>query len=62
MVAFGDRITAVLLQIAIKMTVEMYKSIDLQAGERLLNNMSVDDLTSGGEMEEVQRFMGSCAR
>ena len=58
-VAFGDRIAAVLLQIAIRITSEVYKDIDLVASHKLLSDMFVDDLTSGGELNEVLRFMGN---
>ena len=58
-VAFGDRIAAVLLQIAIRITNEMYKTVDLVASHKLLYDMFVDDLISGGELLEVLRFMGN---
>ena len=58
-VAFGDRIVAVLLQIAIRITSEVYKDVDLVASNKLLSDMFVDDLTSGGELREVLRFMGN---
>jgi hypothetical protein len=35
-VAFGDRIIAVLLQIAIRITIKMYKTVDLVASHKLL--------------------------
>ena len=58
-VAFGDRIAAVLLQIAIRLISELYKDIDLVASHKLLSDMFVDDLVSGGELMEVLRFMGN---
>ena len=58
-VAFGDKIAAVLLQIAIRLTSELYREIDLVASHKLLNDMFVDDLVSGGELTEVLRFMGN---
>ena len=57
-VAFGDRIAAVLLQIAIRLISELYKTIDLVAAHKLLYDMFVDDLITGGELKEVLRFMG----
>merc|ERR1712215_174512 len=58
-VAFGDKIATVLFQIAIRLTSELYKEIDLVASHKLLNDMFVDDLVSAGELAEVLRFMGN---
>ena len=57
-VAFGDRQAAVLLQIVIRMTCEMYKNVDLIAAQKIQDDLFVDDLVTGGELELVDRFMG----
>ena len=57
-VTFGDRPAAVLLHIAILVTCQLYNSVDPLAARRLCTDMFVDDLCSGGEKEEVDRFMG----
>ena len=58
-VAFGDRPAAALLEIVIRITCQLYQSVDPLAAFRLENDMFVDDLSSGGELEEVIRFKGS---
>ena len=58
-IAFGDRTAAALLEIVIKMTVQMYGSIDLIAARKIENGMFVDDVVTGGELEEVLRFKGT---
>ena len=57
-VVFGNCQAAVLLQVLIRMNCEIYKSIDIRADEKIQNNLFVDDLVTGGELEEVDRFMG----
>ena len=57
-VAFGDRQAAVLLHIAIRMTCEMYQHIDILAAHKMQNDLFVDDLATGGDTEQVDRFMG----
>ena len=57
-VAFGDRQAAVLLQIVIRLTCEMYKNVDLIAAQKIQDDLFVDDLVTGGELELVDRFMG----
>ena len=52
-VAFGDRPAAALLEIVIKITVQMYGNIDPMAARRIENDMFVDDVVTGGELEEV---------
>ena len=61
-VAFGDKIAAVLIQITIRLMVEMYKSIEPVASHKMLNDMFVDDLVTEGEMPEVLRCMGNGTR
>ena len=41
-----------LLQIANRLTIEMFKSIDLVSSNKMLNDMFVDDLVTGGELPE----------
>ena len=58
-VAFGDHQPAVLLQVVIRMACEMYKGIDIIAAEKNQNDLFVYDLVIGGELKEMDRFMGS---
>jgi hypothetical protein len=51
-VAFGDRQAAVLLQIVIRMTCELYKNIDIVAAHKLLNDLFLDELVTGGKRRE----------
>ena len=55
-VVFGDCQAAVQMQVVIRMNCEIYKSIDIRADEKIQN--SVDDLVTGGELEQVDMFMG----
>ena len=57
-VTFGDRPAAALLEIVIRMTVQLYGHIDPLAASRLLSDMFVDDLETGGELHEVIQFRG----
>ena len=57
-VSFGDVPAAVLLEICIRLTIKMFGQIDLVAAHRLFHDHFVDDVTSGGSLEEVQRFKG----
>ena len=57
-VAFGDRPAACLLDIVIKISCQLFQSVDPMAALRLTNDMFVDDLASGGENHEVDRFKG----
>ena len=57
-VAFGDKIAAVLIQINIRLMVEMYESIEPVASQKMMNDMFVDDLVMGGEMPEVHGEQG----
>ena len=56
---FGDRQAAVLLQVVIRMTCGIYKSIDIRAAEKIQNDLFVDDLVTRGELDEVHRLMGN---
>ena len=57
-VVFGNCQAAVLLPVLIRMNCEIYKNIDIRADEKIQNNLSVDDLVTGGELEQVDMFMG----
>ena len=57
-VSFGDRPAAVLLEIVIRITVQMFGDIDKMAGKKLVNDRFVDDLVTGGEKLEVSRYIG----
>ena len=57
-VSFGDVAAATLLEICVRLTIKMFGEIDLKAAHRLYHDHFVDDVTSGGTMEEVMRFKG----
>jgi len=57
-VSFGDRPAASFLEIAIRRTAEMNRSIDPLAATRIREDRYVDDLSTGGSPMEVARFMG----
>ena len=57
-VSFGDIPAAVFLEICIRMTITMFGYIDLIAAHRLWQDHYVDDITTGGNKEEVMRFKG----
>ena len=57
-VTFGDRQAAVILEIVIRRTCTMFGSIDLDAAFKLYNDRMADDITTGGEAEEVNRYIG----
>ena len=57
-VTFGDRPAAALLEIVIRMTAQVHKAIDPRAAMKLERDMYVDDLASGGDSREVERFRG----
>ena len=56
--SFGDTPSAALLEICLRRTIQMFREVDLVAARRLLNDMFVDDVTSGGTEVEVIRFKG----
>lgn len=58
-VSMGDRPAATLLEIVIRKTLQMFGSIDRMAATKLESDRYVDDLISGGELEEVERFVGN---
>ena len=58
-VSFGDVPAATLLEICIRLTIKMFGKIDLKAAHRLFYDHFVDDVTSGGNIEEVSRFKGN---
>ena len=57
-VSFGDTPAAALLEICFRIAIAMFGEIDLVAAHRLLHDRFVDDITSGGDVDEVQRFKG----
>ena len=57
-VGMGDRPAACLMEIAVKMTVQIFGSIDLVAAHRLNKDRFVDDIATGGTKAEVERFKG----
>ena len=57
-VSFGDRPAAVILDVVIKLTVQMFGGLDLLAAKRLKEDMFVDDLVSGGTDDEISRYVG----
>ena len=56
--SMGDRPAACLLEIVAKLTVELFGHLDPVAGERILRDRYVDDVSTGGSNEEVKRFVG----
>ena len=58
-VGMGDRPAATLLEICIRLTVKMFGYIDLVAAARIMSDHFVDDITTGGDDEEVDRFKGN---
>ena len=57
-VSFGDACAAGLLEICFKLIIAMFGVIDLIAARRLKDDRFVDDITTGGNNKEVQRFKG----
>ena len=57
-VSFGDRPAAVLLEIAIKKTSEMFWTIDPEAAHKIMTDRYVDDIASGGFLHQISRFVG----
>ena len=58
-VSFGDTPAAALLEICLKLIIMRFYVIDPIAAERLMRDMFVDDVTSGGDVEQVMRFKGN---
>ena len=57
-VSFGDTPAAALLEVCFRIVISKFGSIDLVAAHRLLNDRFVDDITTGGDVEQVTRFKG----
>ena len=55
----GDRPAACLMEVAVKMTVQIFGHIDLVAARRINRDRFVDDISTGGTLEEIKRFMGT---
>ena len=58
-VGMGDRPAACLMEVAVKMTVQIFGHIDLVAARRLNRDRFVDDISTGGTVAEIKRFMGT---
>ena len=57
-VSFGDTPAAALLEVCFRIVITMFKDIDLIAAHKLLHDRFVDDITSGGDVLQVQIFKG----
>ena len=57
-VSFGDTPAAALLEVCLRLVIVMYGYIDQLAADRLSRDHFVDDITSGGDPEQVRRFKG----
>ena len=57
-VSFGDTTAAAVLEVCFRMVISMYGYIDLLTAHRLLHDHFVDDITSGGTVEQVKLFKG----
>ena len=57
-VSFGDRPAAVLLEICIKRTIELFGHLDPEVAMKILMDRFVDDIATGGSLEQVLRYMG----
>ena len=57
-VSFGDTPAAALLEVCFRLVIVMFGFIDQLAARRLLSDRFVDDITSGGTIEQVERFKG----
>ena len=58
-VSFGDRPAAAILEIAVKKTAEMNRSIDPLAADKIASDRYVDDIATGGTSAQVSRFVGN---
>ena len=58
-VSFGDRPAAVLLEICIKRTIELFGHLDPEVAMKILRDRFVDDIATGGSLEQVLRYMGA---
>ena len=57
-VSFGDACAAALLEICFRLVIVLFGAIDEVAAKRLKTDHFVDDITSGGDDIQVQRFKG----
>ena len=60
-VSFGDKCAAAILEVAIKRTAQMNKDIDPDAALKIESDRYVDDIASGGTVDQVTRFVGDDA-
>ena len=56
--SFGDRPAAALLEIVLEMCADLFGQIDTEAAWRVVKDRFVDDLHTGGDPQQVQRFVG----
>ena len=59
-VSFGDKPAGVFLDIVLRKIAMQFGSIDPPTAIKLNTDRFVDDVTSGGSLEEVNRMAGSC--
>ena len=57
-VSFGDTPAAALIEVCFRHVIMMFGDIDPLAAHRLLIDIFVDDITSGGDTEQVEIFKG----
>ena len=57
-VSFGDRCASAVLEVVLRLCVELFGASDPDAGWKIINDRFVDDWHSGGSKEEVDRFIG----
>ena len=55
-VAFGDKLAALALELAKEMTAWLTCSIDVQAAKHIMRNSLIDDIGGGGTPEQVSRM------
>ena len=60
-VSFGDKPAGAFLDIVINKLADMFKEIDPLAARRIINDRYVDDIATGGSVEEVERMAGVCS-
>ena len=54
----GDKPSACLMEIVVKLATKLFGSHDPVAATRILHDRFIDDVTSGGTKVEVERFRG----
>ena len=57
-VSFGDRCASAVLEVVLRMCVDMFGQQDPEAGWKIVHDRFVDDWHSGGTEEQVRRFLG----